>query len=267
MLRTCLALTILALSASTAQAKLELSNIQCAYGPLLPERKALEFYPEDLIFFRYLVTGVKVDAAGRVDAEAVVKLIDGDGKEVAKNTVPFKARLSLGGDAFAGVAYLTLNEKQVNGLYTLSVTVSDLLGSEKASFQRDVQIRPAEFAIIRPRFSYDAEGRALAPVGGLVSQSLFFRIEAYGYDRSQDRVHLVSSVQVLDAAGKELLPEPLETVLKSEDAKLVQASPVATFNGSLGLHRPGDFTLRITVNDKIGGKTAKLELPLRVALP
>src|SRR5262249_18236210 len=183
--------------------------------------------------------------------------MDGDGKEAAKNTIPFKARLSLGGDSFAGVAYLTLNEQYLNGLYTLSVTVSDLLGSEKASFQREVRIRPAEFAIIRPRFSYDAEGRALAPVGGLVSQSLYFRVEAYGYDRSQERVHLISSVQVLDAAGKELLPEPLETVLKSEDAKLVKSTNVATFNGSLGLHRPGDFTLRITVNDKISGKATK----------
>jgi hypothetical protein len=208
-----------------------------------------------------------VDATGKVDAEAVIKLTDGNGKEVAKNTIPFKARLSLGGDSFGGVAYLTLNEQLLNGLYTFSVTVTDHLGSEKVSFQRDVRIRPADFAIIRPHFSHDVEGRAPAAVGGLLSQTLYFRIEVYGFDRGQDRVHLVSSVQVLDASGKELLPEPLETVLKSEDAKLVKSTMVAHFNGSLGLHRPGEFTLRIVVTDRISTKTTKLEFPLRVTAP
>lgn len=266
MVRPWLAAAVLLLSAGAAQAKLEVANIQCAYGPLLPERKP-EFYPEDLIFYRFLVTGVKTDATGKVDAEAVVKLTDGNNKEVFSNPVPYKARLSLGGDAFVAFAHVTLNEKLINGLYTLKVTVTDHLASEKVAFEREVRIRPAEFAIIRPRFSYDAEGRAQAPVGGLASQTLYFRIEVFGFDKGQDRVHLISSIQVLDDKGKELLPEPLETVLKSDDAKVVKETTVAHFSGSLGLHRPGDFTLRITVNDKISGKATKLEMPLKVVMP
>ncbi len=267
MRRAWLAAAVVLFLTATAEARLAVENVQCAYGPLLPERKTLEFYPEDLIYFRYLVTGIQVDRAGQVDAEAVVKLTDGAGKEVAKNTIPFKARLSLGGDSFSGVAYLNLTEQFITGVYTFTVTVVDNLGSEKVSFQREVRLRPGDFAIIRPRFSYDADGRAPAPVGGLVSQTLYFRIEVYGFDRGQERVHLVSSVQVLDKDGKELLPEPLETVLKSDDAKLVKATSVASFNGSLSLHRAGEFTLRITVSDRIGTKMTKLELPLHVAAP
>ncbi len=267
MTRFLLTLSLLMTTASATHARLEIGDIQSTHGPLLPERKVLEYSPEDMIFFRFLANGVKVDPAGKVDVETVVTLHDANGKELTKHAIPSKARLSLGGDAFAGFAYLTLNEQYVSGAYTFKATVIDHLGSEKASFQREVRIRPSEFAIVRPRFSYDAEGRAPAPVGGLVSQTLHFRIEAYGFDRGQERVHLVSSVQVLDAKGKELLPAPLETVLKSEDAKLVKATTVGHFSGSLGLHRPGEFTLRITVEDKIAQKSTKLELPLRVVAP
>jgi hypothetical protein len=262
-----LSLVVLVLTSTAAQAKLEVENIQCAYGPLLPERKALEFYPHDFIFFRYLVTGAKVDERGQVDAEAVCRLTDKNGKEVAKNTVPFKGPLSLGGTSFAGVAYVVLNEQLLNDLYTLTVTVTDNLGSEKVTFSREVRIRPTDFAIIQPRFSYDADGKAHAPVGGLVNQTLFFRLGILGFDRSQGRVDLLSSVQVLDEKGRELLPKPLETVIKSDDAKQVKATNVAQFNGSLHLHRPGEFTLRVTVTDRLAQKTTKLELPLRVTMP
>jgi len=267
MTRIWLAAAILVLSATTAQAKLEIENIQSAYGPMLPERKALEFYPQDLIFFRYMVTGAKVDERGQVDAEAVVKLIDGRGKELHKSTVPFKGPLSLGGDSFAGAAYVVLNDQFINGVYKLNVTVTDNQGSEKATFEREVRIRPAEFAIVHPRFSYDADGKAQAPVGGMVNQTLHFRIGILGFDRGQDRVDLMSSVQVLDDKGKELLPKPLETIIKSDDAKVVKTTNVATFNGSLHLHRAGDFTLRITVTDKLGQKTTKMEFPMKVVAP
>jgi hypothetical protein len=266
MLRPWLAAMVLFLTATAAQAKLEVTKIECSYGPLLPERQP-EYFPEDLIFFRYVVNGAKTDATGKVDVEAVVKLTDGNGKEIFKNTVPYRARLSLGGDSFVGFAHITLTEQFISGLYTMSVTVNDQLASDKVSFQRDVRIKPADFTIIRPNFSYDGEGRAQAPVGGLTSQTLFFRIEVYNFDKGQERVHLISSVQVLDAKGKELLPEPLETTLKSEDAKAVKETRTATFNGSLGLHRAGEFTLRITVTDKINGKMTKLEMPLKVATP
>jgi len=252
---------------ATVQAKVEITEVQSAYGPLLPERKTLEFFPQDLIYFRYMVTGAQVNSRGEVDCEAVVRLVDGNGKEVAKNTVPFQGPLSLGGDAFAGVAYVVLKEQLINGLYTLNCTVTDNLASEKATFSREVRVRPTDFAIVHPRFSYDADGKAQAPVGGLVNQTLFFRIGIFGFDRSQERVDLVSSVQVLDDKGKELLPKPLETVIKSEDAKLVKETNVATFNGSLHLHRPGDFTLRITVTDRLGQKTTKIEFPLHVTAP
>src|SRR5271165_5186254 len=156
----------------------------------------------------------------------------------------------MGWDALAGDAYVALKEQLIKWLYTLNCTVTDNLACDKATFSREVRVRPADFAIILPRFSYDADGKAQAPVGGLVNQTLFFRIGLFGFDRSQERVDLVSSVQVLDDKGKELLPKPLETVIKSDDAKLVKETNVATFNGSLHLHRPGDFTLRITVTDR-----------------
>ncbi|MBL8794710.1 MAG: hypothetical protein JNM56_12455 [Planctomycetia bacterium] len=267
MLRPFTAAAVLLLTAATAQAGLEIQNIQAAYGPLLPERKALEYYSLDLIYFRYLVSGAKTDAQGQVDVEATVKLLDANGKEVHNQKVPYKGSLSLGGDAFAGAVYLSLNEQFLSGTYKLVVEHTDYPGTSKAAFEREIKIKSTEFALVFPRFSYDAEGRILAPPGGLVHQSLYFRIGVIGFDRTGDRVELVSHVQLLDAQGKELLPKALETVIKENDPKTVKATDVANFSGSLGLHRPGDFTLRITVTDRRSEKTTRFEMPLRVAFP
>jgi len=250
-----------------AQAKLGVEHIEAAYGPLLPERKALEYVSQDLIFFRYLVTGAKVDEQGNVNVEALVQLTDANGKEVSKQTLPFKGTLSLGGDSFSGSAYIVVGEQFLAGTYTLSVTLTDLLASQKVAFQREVKVRSAEFAVVFPRFSYDLEGRVLAPAGGLVNQTLHFRIGAVGFDRSQEKVDLVSHVQLLDTQGKELLPKALETIVKVDDPKVVKTTSMANFSGSLGLHRPGEFTLRITVTDRLAQKTATFEMPLRVKLP
>lgn len=267
MFRHFTAMVVLLVAAAPAQAGLEIQNIQAAYAPLLPERKTLEYYSQDLIYFRYLVTGAKTDDQGQVDVEAVVKLVDGNGKEVHNQKVPYKGSLSLGGDTFAGAVYIALNEQLLSGTYKLTVEHTDFLGTTKAAFEREIKVKSTEFALVFPRFSYDPEGRVLAPAGGVIHQTLYFRIGTIGFDRSQDRVELVSHVQLLDAQGKELLPKALETVIKESDAKTVKSTNVANFNGSLGLHRPGDFTLRITVTDRLGQKTAKFETPLRVTLP
>ena len=266
MFRAMTALAVLLFATMQAQAKLEIENVQAAHGLLLPERKT-DYFPQDLIFFRYLITGAKTDGEGRVDCEAVVKLADMAGKVVVTNNVPFKGNLSLGGNAFMGSAYVVLDNDHLPGTYTLSVTVSDVLGSEKTEFRRELKIRPTEFAVVFPRFSYDPEGKILAPIGGLANQHLYFRLGVIGFDRSFQKADLVSKVQIVDAEGKELLPKPLETVVKSDDPAVVKATSVANFNGSIGLHRPGDFKLRITITDRIGQKTTQVEWPLKVTLP
>jgi hypothetical protein len=267
MQRAALALVVASLAVTAAPARVAVQNIQAAHGALLPERKSLEYFPQEMVFFRYTVVDAKVDAEGQVDVEASIKLTDATGKEVAANKLPLKGALSLGGDTFFASAYVVLPEDLVPGKYRLAVVLTDRLSGDKIDFDREIVVKQVDFAALFPRFSYDPEGRVAAPAGGLVNQTLHFRLPVVGLDKGREKVELVSSVQVLDAKGKELLPKPLETVIKETDPKVIKATSVATFNGSLGLHRPGSFTLRITVTDREARKSSTLEVPFKVEAP
>ena len=78
---------------------------------------------------------------------------------------------------------MTLGGEVPPGAYTLTVTVRDKVASTQATFQRAITIKAPAFAIIAPRFSYDADGKAPAPVGGLVGQTLYFKMKVIGFDR------------------------------------------------------------------------------------
>src|SRR2546425_5628641 len=88
MARFWLAAALLILSAHSAQAKLGIESIQATYGPLGPERKTLDIYPFDELFFRFTVTGAKPDAEGKVDASVVMQVLDGTGKVRGENQIP-----------------------------------------------------------------------------------------------------------------------------------------------------------------------------------
>jgi hypothetical protein len=267
MWRAGLAVWCVALAVSAAPARVALQNIQAAHGAVLPERKSLDYFPQELVFFRYTVVGAKTDADGQIDIEAAIKLTDAAGKEVATNKLPLKGALSLGGDSFVASAYLLLADDLVPGKYRFTVVLTDRVAGDKIDFDRDIIVKQPDFSVLFPRFSYDPEGRVAAPPRGVVNQTLFFRLPVVGLDKGREKVDMVSSVQVLDAKGKELLPKPLETVIKETDPKVIKATSVATFTGSLGLHRPGEFTLRITVTDRVAQKTTALEVPFKVELP
>jgi hypothetical protein len=262
-----LAVLVLGVSATTAPARIGLENIQAAPSALLPERKSLEYFPQEVIFFRYNVTGARTDIDGKVDIESVATLTNESGKEVATSKSPFQGALSLGGDTFVGNSYIIPKDDLPTGKYKLKVLLTDRLANDKIDFDREITIKPVEFAALHPYFSYDPDGRIPAPANGLVNQTLYFRLGVVGLDRARDRVELVSSVQILGPKGKELLPKPLETIIKETDPKVLKETSMATFTGSIGLHRPGEFILKITVTDRVVQRSTTLEVPFRVDVP
>ena len=53
----------------------------------------------------------------------------------------------------------------------------------------------------------------------------------------------------------------------TDDAEKAKAVTSLTFSGDIALNRAGEFTLRITLTDRMSKKTAKLEAPLKVVAP
>jgi hypothetical protein len=268
-MRLWLTATVLALSAASAPAELEIQHIQAVHGLLGPERQSLEVYPHDEIVFRFHITGVRVDAEGKVDSTLALRLTDESGTELIKEPPsPLKGVLALGGHTFVGNARLSLGPTVRPGtVYTLTVTVKDNLSSETAQFQRKLKAKAPAFAIVAPRFFFDPEGKVPAPAGGLVGQTLYFRLRAIGYDFTKGKIDSTMEMQLHDADGKELLPKALLVEIRNDDAATVKKASVLTFNGNFVLNRAGTFALRVTVTDRLGKKSATFETPLRVTAP
>jgi hypothetical protein len=264
--RILLSVVLLALVAAPASAKLEIDKIEASHGRLGPLRKNLDFYPYDEVVVRFLVTGAKSDE-GQVDIDLSWQLLDSANKVVLDKKVASKGHLAFGSESFPASVAVLLTEPATAGEYTLKVTVADHLGGESARFERTLNLKATEFAIVSPKFSYDEAGMVPAPAGGVLGQALHFKVFTVGFDRSQGKLDNEMTVQVLDRAGKELLPKPLRVTAEKDDAKLVKELPVLDFSGFLVLTKTGEFTLKITVTDRNSRKTATFETPLKVTTP
>jgi hypothetical protein len=252
---------------TTAQAKLEITKIQAAYGPLGPERKVLEFYPNDEVFFRYRIAGAKVDDAGKLDLSVVVQ-VSAKGKVLFENKGELKEAVIFGGPSIPGVANVALSGGVIPGEYTLQVTVKDNHAGETASFQRTVKVKASTFVIVAPQFFYDAGGKVPAPAGGLVGQALFFKLRVIGLDRSKGKIDTTMKVEISEAEGQEgLLSKPINASFKSEDPAVLKTVAYVTYDGHFALNREGSFVLKITITDRVADKSTVFSTVLNVKSP
>jgi hypothetical protein len=267
MRRVLLAASLLALAASPAFAKLEVEKIEACHGRLGPTRKTLDFYPYDEVWFRFTVTGAKADDEGKVDFEVSWKLLDDKGKEVLSKKLPAKGPLTFGTDSFPAYVSFSLAEPVVAGEYLLKVSVKDNLSSEEAAFEKKMNLKATEYAIVSPQFFHDAGYTVPAPAGGFVGEQLHFRLLVIGFDRSGGKIDNELTVQVLDKDKKELMPKPLRMTAKKDDEKVVKELPALDFGGWVVLTKAGEFTLRVSVTDNNSKKSATFEAPLKVTAP
>lgn len=251
------------------EAKLELTKIQPAHGFFGPERESLEVYPLDELLIRYTIEGVKLDAEGKTDVETVVRLVNPNGRMVFEQKNTIQRNLSLGGNSFPTFAVLQvpIPDKAPVGEYVLTVQVRDRLAAETASFERKLTCKAPTFRILAPRFFRDPEGKIPAAVGGVVGESLHYRMRLIGFDVSQKKVSTQLTMQVVDAQGKDVLEKPIITKAGLSNPDEVAKATQVNFNGMLTLNRAGEFTLRMTVEDLIGKQKAVFETKLKVTAP
>jgi hypothetical protein len=266
-MRTCLIVALLVLAAPAARADLEILNIQAVHGELGPVRTITETYPLDEIVYRFEVSGAKVNAEGKLDTVAKLRLTGPDGKVLVNNTVPLKGTLTFGGKSFPNDARLTLGEQAPPGDYLFKVTIEDNLANGSASFERKLTVKPAPFTIVRPRFYYDAEGKIPAPAKGVMGQTLHFRFSVLGCDRTKGEINTEMTLELFDKDGKTLLSKPAPATIHQKDPEIVKKVATLNFSGVLPLNRTGDFLLRVTVKDKLSMKTATFETPLHITNP
>jgi hypothetical protein len=252
---------------SGLHAELQLTDVQSSFGQLGPARESSEYVLGDEVYFRFNVVGARIDVDGRTQGELTLVARDAAGKKVVESAYPMQQVPCLGGDRVAARAVLTLGDPLTPGKYTLEVGYTDLIAKKTASFKREFTCKPTEFAIAGLRFYQDKEGRVPAPVGGMLSQTLFIQARAIGFDKSNDEIDVEMRIEVLDEKGKVLTPKPIKVVLHSEKPEEVREAKVLNFSAELALHRPGDFRLRITLSDLQSKKSVKFEAPMKVIAP
>jgi hypothetical protein len=267
MFRTLLAAAVLFCTTALSPAKIQIENIQACYGPFGPERKSMELFPFDNLFVRFTVTGLKTDSTGKVDAAVKFKLADPKGNVLGENTFSSSGILNLGGNSFLAFVNLPMPDQVPVGKNTLTITVTDYLAKESASFERQVTGRKMKLQIVGLEFFHDSDGKLPASTNATLGEPLHFRLRVIGLDRSQEKIHVEMALQTLDSEGKENLPKPLIFPVREEDAKAVQRTSFVFFKSSIGPNRVGKFTLRITINDKITNQSTQLEVPVTVTAP
>jgi hypothetical protein len=267
MARSILTFVFVLLLGSTVQAKLEIANVQPAYGPIGPERKSLVYYPGDEIVIRYTLKGVSTDANGEADVIISLQITDPAGNILLAKTVPTKAVVALGGSLVPGTATATLGATLKPGKYRLGVTANDKLSGESAAFRRDITLTKTIFTSVSQRFFMDPDGKVPGATSGIVGQTLYYRFGLIGFDRSTGRVETRMELEVLDDEGRQVLTTPSKITYKNEDRGVTPHITQVSFNGSLVLNRAGNFGLRFKFTDVPSGQICRFEAPLRVTDP
>src|SRR5262249_48674838 len=145
---------VLALGSSAAQGELRFEKIEAAHGLLGPLRKSLDCYPEDEVLFRFMVAGLATTAESKVDCLRTVTLKDAKGDTLLQGKRPMVGVLGLGGGVIPADANLTLGEKLAPGQYTVVVHFRDNLAAKAVTFERKLNVKPAEFALVAQRFFF-----------------------------------------------------------------------------------------------------------------
>jgi hypothetical protein len=262
-MRTCAVVLLIGI-APTASAKLELRDIQAAHGQLGPERQGAEYVSGDQVFFRYTIAGIRTHADGRMRAEMRLTVNDTKGNTLLKRETPLQQVVALGGDSVPAFASFDLTEDVPPGEYEFLVEIADLLSKESASFRRKFTCKKEEFALVQIRFHLDERGESAAPPGGIVSQTLFLKMKAVGFDRSKGEIDVEMAIHVLDRGGKPVMPRPIRASVHAEKPEEVKQINRLALSGVLTLNRTGDFVLRITLTDKMAKKEVSFETPIVV---
>lgn len=246
-------------------AEFGIGELEPGLGPYGPKRESNEFYPGETLTFRFDVDQPRLDEKRQFDVAFSYRLLDTEGKAKVAESYPIAGAMWLDVERVRYHLEFKLPDDLPIGDYTLEVSCIDNGAGRQATKTHTLKVKPAEFALVSPRFYYDAACSIPSPVGGLRGQDLHFQIEVLGEDRKSGKADLVFDMQVYDERGEKISRlDPIEWQL-NQPAFLVDRTKHPLFSGHLALLRTGKFTLKVTATDRTTGKSTAFETPLRVA--
>lgn len=253
----------LGMMASPLFAELKISNLQVRSYKFGPERPSLEIVPGDEVIFRFLVSGVKTDETGKMDAEIIQKITDPEGKVIVNTKELIQEPLAFAGDSFPYYVPLSTGVETLAGEYLVHITLKDNMTKTSTSIEKKVTVTKPNLGIVRPRLSYDPEGKSDALPNNPVGQRVYFRFFVVGFEREK-KVDLQIRVQIFDSEGKETLKKPLTLDIQTENPKEIEEIKTIPFNRFLYFTRAGEFKIVFTATDRVSNKSAKWESVIKI---
>jgi hypothetical protein len=249
---------------ATQATDLKLSNVRFTIGEMGPPRKEVRFLPGDIVYLSYDIVGLTIDTDGTARYRMAMEISDNTGKVYFKeNPRDLTDFVPLRGQVIPARAFVTVGLDQPPGQYVCKVTVTDNITKATASFNARFEVVKPDFGIVAVHPTLDPQRQIPAPTTAFVGQTLFINFSVVGFQRdSQKRQpNVVNEYQFLDETGRPLLVKPISQIV---DRGLDENVPIYTLQFPLFLNRPGKFTARITVTDKLTDKVVRFELPITV---
>jgi len=245
---------------------LALVNISSTYGILGPARTATTLLPGDVLCVRFDIDGITIANDGKVTYTMQQEVIDKAGKSMFKpDAVNRVDQAPLGGGRLPGYTFVTAGLDLPAGDYTLKMTVIDNAGDAKKatkSFEQTFTVLKPDFGIVAVYASSDNLGRLPAPTTGIVGGSMFLHFSAVGFEKDKMKKQPELKFEMVPVEnGKPTTATPATWEVKDgveeKDFTYSMRYPVP-------FTRPGKFAIRLTATDKIGKKTATLDVPVTV---
>lgn len=257
--------TVLGLAPGVQQSgELKLTNIRFTIGEMGPPRKDNRFLPGDIVYIGYDIVGLTIDTDGTARYRMAMEISDTAGKVYFKeNPRDLTDAVPLRGQVLPARAFITVGLDQPPGQYLCKVTVTDATTKSSASLTARFEVLKPDFGIVAVHPTLDPQRQIPAPTTAFVGQTLFINFSVVGFQRDAKtrQPHVINEYQFFDEYNRPLLAKPISQAV---DRGLDPTVPVYTLQFPLFLNRPGKFTARITVTDKLSNKTVNLELPVHV---
>jgi hypothetical protein len=246
---------------------LSLTDVRLTLGISGPPRASAKLLPGDNLIVSFDITGITADDEGKVRYSIATELTDATGKVLFRQLPREQSTTaSLGGGILPAFAQVDVGLEQPAGDYKLKVTVTDVANSKSQSFTQNFSVVPKAFGLVRLSASFDPDGQlpASLPVAG---QTIWLHLAAVGYERAKKEANsggqpnVTLEVRILDEQGKPTTVKPISGTINKDVPEKAVALPLQF---PVMLNRAGKFTLKLTANDKLSGKSVEYSAPLVV---
>jgi hypothetical protein len=224
-------------------------------------------------YFTFKVSGFRTDAKHNMQLEYRVQFLDPKGVPVVED--------------FSDKMEATLSAQDANWLpklawerivppfapagdYQLKVHVEDKIGKTTADFETTFKVRgesinPGDKLVVQQFIFSDTEnGRQKNDDVYHQGTVLWARFKLTGYKIEDKSYFVEADLAILDSSGQPLYTNPNAAVEKN---RMFYPPHVLSTNFNLDVSksvRPGEYTLRLDIRDKIGNQTASYESKFHV---